>query len=154
MTGQYGLGRNSGVEYLHLMVTQIMAWSKHTRQRLAWWFIDVRTAFDRIIRQLMTEPGSSLTLSTLQRMGLTTTAAKNILRTVQEDRPILWEQGLSEALVRLLSSCLKNTWLVLPEDQGDVQISTGLGTPQGSSLSGLLFILPAAYSWPYQPVPA
>eukprot|EP00971_Amphidinium_carterae_P223816 4440885-Amphidinium_carterae.1 len=74
-------------------------------------------------------------------MGLTTTAAKNILRTVQDDRPILWEQGLSEALIRLLSSCLKNTWLVLPEDQGDVQISTGLGTPQGSSLSGLLFIL-------------
>eukprot|EP00971_Amphidinium_carterae_P093234 1844929-Amphidinium_carterae.1 len=58
-----------------------------------------------------------------------------------EDKPVLWQQGLSPALQQILAACLTDTWMVLPENQGNVQLTTQLGTPQGSSLSGLLYIL-------------
>eukprot|EP00971_Amphidinium_carterae_P349176 6490883-Amphidinium_carterae.1 len=140
-SGQFGLGRNAGVDYPHLIVTQLLAWSRNNDQPLGWWFIDVKTAFDRILRELLVRPGSQLCLHTLTCMGLTVSLAKKILATVSEDRPILWEHGLSPALRQLLVACLTDTWMVLPENQGDMQLTTKMGTPQGSSLSGLLFIL-------------
>eukprot|EP00971_Amphidinium_carterae_P100031 1978144-Amphidinium_carterae.3 len=139
--GQFGLGAQAGIDYPLLISTQLMEYVRTRSLHVAWWFVDVRTAFDRIIRQLMVDPGNILTLNMLLGLGIEDSLAKQILRTVGNDRPILWQQGLSLALVTLLSSCLPDTWLTLPEDQGEMQLSTGLGSPQGSSLSGLLFIL-------------
>eukprot|EP00971_Amphidinium_carterae_P017468 344447-Amphidinium_carterae.1 len=140
-TGQFGLGAEAGIDYPLLITTQLMEHIRTNSLHVAWWFVDVRTAFDRIVRQLMIDPGHSLTLNTLLCLGIDAALAKQILRTVCDDRPVLWEQNLSPALVALLSSCFRDTWLTLPEDQGEMQMQTGLGPPQGSSLSGLLFIL-------------
>eukprot|EP00971_Amphidinium_carterae_P344896 6485558-Amphidinium_carterae.3 len=138
---QYGIGVNSGCDYPHLLVTQLHALARTQERRLACWYIDVRTAFDKIIRQLLIAPGNSLTLSTLKALGIPEDRAKAILREVMDDQPILWEHGLSRPIVKLLEAYLTETWIAIPEDQGSVQLSTGLGTPQGSSLSGLLFVL-------------
>eukprot|EP00971_Amphidinium_carterae_P352219 6492492-Amphidinium_carterae.2 len=140
-TGQFGLGQQAGTDYPLLIATQLMEYARSHGLYLAWWFVDVRTAFDRIVRQLMLEPGHTLTLSTLLCLGIGEKVAKDVLRTVMHDTPVLWEQGLSPALLALLSSCMRDTWITLPVDQGEMQLSTGLGAPQGSSLSGLLFIL-------------
>eukprot|EP00971_Amphidinium_carterae_P053678 1057457-Amphidinium_carterae.1 len=138
---QYGLGANSGCDYPHLIVTQLQALARTRGKRLACWYIDVKTAFDKIIRQLLTAPGNTLTLSTLKALGIPEERAKAILREVMDDQPILWEQGISRPIVKLLEAYLQETWIVLPPDQGGEQLDTGLGTPQGSSLSGLLFVL-------------
>eukprot|EP00971_Amphidinium_carterae_P250647 4975816-Amphidinium_carterae.1 len=138
---QYGLGSNSGCDYPHLIVTQLQALTRTRGKRLACWYIDVKTAFDKIIRQLLTAPGNTLTLSTLKALGIPEDRAKAILWEVMDDQPILWEQGISRPIVKLLEAYLQDTWIVLPPDQGSEQLDTGLGTPQGSSLSGLLFVL-------------
>eukprot|EP00971_Amphidinium_carterae_P020985 414153-Amphidinium_carterae.1 len=66
--GQFGLGKSAGVDFPLLMVTQLMEWSKIQDQPLAWWFIDVKTAFDRIIRELLLRPGKDLSLQLLISM--------------------------------------------------------------------------------------
>eukprot|EP00971_Amphidinium_carterae_P050499 994473-Amphidinium_carterae.1 len=55
------------------------------------------------------------------------------------DQPILWDSGISKPIQRILAAYLTEAWIAIPEDQGGAQLTTGLGTPQGSSLSGLLF---------------
>eukprot|EP00971_Amphidinium_carterae_P187326 3717917-Amphidinium_carterae.2 len=139
--GQYGLGRNTGIDYPHVVVTQISEWAKHHRRRLGWWYIDVKTAFDKIIRQLLYAPGDTLTLDTLVALGIDVKIARGILLEVAQDRPILWEQNLPGELQRILASLIQNTWILLPPEQGEAQLSTHMGTPQGNSLSGLLYIL-------------
>eukprot|EP00971_Amphidinium_carterae_P175077 3470735-Amphidinium_carterae.1 len=54
--GQYGLGSSSGCDYPHLLVTQLQALSRTRDKRFACWYIDVKTAFDKIIRQLLVAP--------------------------------------------------------------------------------------------------
>eukprot|EP00971_Amphidinium_carterae_P337093 6473756-Amphidinium_carterae.1 len=139
--GQYGLGASSACDYPHLQVTQLQALARTRNRRFACWYIDVKTAFDKIIRQLLVAPGSSLTLETLKAMGIPDQRAREILLEVMDDQPILWSQGISKPIQRILAAYLTDTWIAIPEDQGGAQLKTGLGTPQGSSLSGLLFIL-------------
>eukprot|EP00971_Amphidinium_carterae_P045960 904246-Amphidinium_carterae.1 len=74
-------------------------------------------------------------------MGIPENRAREILQEVMNDQPILWDSGISKPIQRILAAYLTETWIAIPEDQGGAQLTTGLGTPQGSSLSGLLFIL-------------
>eukprot|EP00971_Amphidinium_carterae_P244474 4854323-Amphidinium_carterae.1 len=139
--GQYGLGDSAGVDYPHLMITQLREYARVEQVRMAWLFVDVKTAFDRIVRQLMVRPGHDLSLETLIHMGIERGLACQILHEVAEDTPILWEHRLTPAIQRILSALMQDTWLTLPEAHGGTQMTTNLGTPQGNSLSGLLYIL-------------
>eukprot|EP00971_Amphidinium_carterae_P064368 1274895-Amphidinium_carterae.3 len=139
--GQYGLGANAGVDYPHLILTQVREYALVNQIRMAWLFVDVRTAFDRIIRQLISQPGHELSLSFLLQMGIEQKVACTILEEVANDVPVLWEHDFSPAIQRMLTSLLRGTWLTLPEAHGGTQLETQLGTPQGNSLSGLLYIL-------------
>eukprot|EP00971_Amphidinium_carterae_P178333 3537853-Amphidinium_carterae.1 len=140
-TGQFGLGPNAGVDYPHLILTQLREYAQINRVRLAWLFVDVRTAFDRIIRQLMFQPGHSLSLEVLMQMGLQREVACGVLTEVANSMPVLWEHDFSPAMRRMLASLLQGTWLTLPQAHGGTQFETQLGTPQGNSLSGLIYIL-------------
>eukprot|EP00971_Amphidinium_carterae_P321797 6396469-Amphidinium_carterae.1 len=139
--GQFGLGQNTGIDYPHVIVTQISEWARIHRRRLGWWYVDVKTAFDKIIRQLLFAPGHTLTLEMLVALGISERIARGILIEVAHDRPILWEHNLPVEIQRILSSLLQDTWILLPPEQGEAQMSTHMGTPQGNSLSGLLYIL-------------
>eukprot|EP00971_Amphidinium_carterae_P346936 6488698-Amphidinium_carterae.1 len=139
--GQYGLGKNSGTDFPLLEMTQLQEWARTRKQRVALWFVDVRTAFDKVVRQVLSSPGSSVSLDALVQMGIDLDLAKQILIELQAHKPVLWDTGISEAHQRLLTSMLQHTWLVMPSGQGDSQLETHLGTPQGSSLSGLIYLL-------------
>eukprot|EP00971_Amphidinium_carterae_P185622 3685632-Amphidinium_carterae.1 len=139
--GQYVLGRNTGIDYPHVIVTQVSEWARIHRRRLGWWYVDLKTAFDKILRHLLFAPGHTLTLEMLVALGIDDRVARGILVEVAHDRPMLWEHNLPVELQRMLSSLLQDTWILLPPEQGEAQMSTHMGTPQGNSLSGLLYIL-------------
>eukprot|EP00971_Amphidinium_carterae_P287770 5712941-Amphidinium_carterae.3 len=132
---------HAGTDYPLVEVTQLQEWTRVNKHRVALWFVDVRTAFDKILRQILSSPGSSVTLESLTQIGIECELAKKILIEVQANKPVLWDTGISEAHQRLLNSMLQHTWLVMPSGQGDSQLETHLGTPQGSSLSGLIYLL-------------
>eukprot|EP00971_Amphidinium_carterae_P329059 6461322-Amphidinium_carterae.2 len=140
-TGQFGLGPNAGVDYPHLILTQLREYAQIHRIRLAWLFVDVRTAFDRIIRQVMFRPGHEMTLEMLLQMGIQREVACGVLTEVADNKPVLWDHDFSPAMRRMLASLLQGTWLTLPQSHGGTQLETRLGTPQGNSLSGLIYIL-------------
>eukprot|EP00971_Amphidinium_carterae_P278075 5519869-Amphidinium_carterae.1 len=137
--GQYGLGKNSGTDFPLLEMTQLQEWTRVNKHRVALWFGDVRTAFDKILRQILSSPESSVTLDSLTQMGIECELAKKILVEVSACKPVLWETGISETHQCLLTAMLRKTWIVMPPGQGDGQLRTHLGTPQGSSLSGLIY---------------
>eukprot|EP00971_Amphidinium_carterae_P203096 4030538-Amphidinium_carterae.1 len=153
---QHAVGQAAGVEIPHMIMAQCCAWSAQSKASMAVIYLDVKAAFDTVLRQLLV-PDSSREDEAVQQLHELThqpkEACSQLVQYVRQHPMALTEAALPRALVRVLGDWITGTWFQ-PRDgiasvratehtsnQGMDVLRPTTGVRQGDNLSGLLFAM-------------
>eukprot|EP00971_Amphidinium_carterae_P163074 3233062-Amphidinium_carterae.1 len=115
-THQFCSRQSGGVSTPHFLLSQTQQHAMNTHKHHSLIFIDVTAAFDNIIRQLILPPDNNtrLLMSTLRRLGLTTSQSTSTLQYIREHPMSLVNLQLPPFLTATLRSWVHGPWLATP----------------------------------------
>eukprot|EP00971_Amphidinium_carterae_P340480 6478845-Amphidinium_carterae.1 len=139
---QFGAGPLKGVHWAAVTLTQVKAVIADRGSPAILLFIDIKAAFDGLIRDVLLKPKNYTTKRMLLEWGIEEKSAEQLLLDVATNPSVLVEHGVPEEYMRLTSDMFEGSWIKLKYGFGNAQLTTRRGTFQGHTYSGFLF---AAY---------
>eukprot|EP00971_Amphidinium_carterae_P219727 4362513-Amphidinium_carterae.1 len=151
---QHALGTAAGVEIPHVIMAQCSAWAAQAKASMAVIYLDVKAAFDAVLRQLLVPGLDHEHVAAQQLHEITRQPVEECARVIQYVRQCpmaLTENSLPRELVHVIGDWTTGTWF-RPRDsasgsqnseqgakQNSVVLAPSTGVRQGDNLSGLLF---------------
>eukprot|EP00971_Amphidinium_carterae_P180966 3590313-Amphidinium_carterae.1 len=142
--GQFGSGLNAGTGLPQLVVRQLAAIAHDRNLAHATLFVDIKAAFDRVLRPLLWGCGASDQDGTgLLQEGYNAPQCDLIARFLVEHPSILSLCGVPASILSVLRSWGQSTWFTTSSTHTDgVDASrTLLGVRQGDNVSAIMFDL-------------
>ena len=135
---QLGGQRGGIVTQAGHMIRAFLAWARKQKMPVAVIFLDIRTAFYRVIRPLVAQfRENHLALrALLQRFQLPDSAFQDLLAHLHEDSAVK-RAGVSAFAEGHLAECHNDTWFEVPGAAGTV--ATATGTRPGDPLADMTF---------------
>eukprot|EP00971_Amphidinium_carterae_P297833 5917689-Amphidinium_carterae.2 len=131
---QFGAGPAVGcdlVAFTHQQLTSELVRQKRPHGIL---FVDVRGAFDSMVRQLVWATDQERARRVVEGLGLQEDAALVITQAINNQPSLLLQDGIPYPLVRVIESMYEGDWLMLGPLSGKCAIRPQRGTRQGLSL--------------------
>eukprot|EP00971_Amphidinium_carterae_P327316 6458611-Amphidinium_carterae.2 len=136
---QFGAGKAVGCDLITFIHQQVSSELVRQRRPHGILFVDVRGAFDSMVRQLVWATDKVSAQQVIEQLGLKPEVATIITQAISNTPALLLQDGIPLTLVKVIESLYDGDWLVLGPHSGNCSLKPMKGTRQGGSLSGLLW---------------
>eukprot|EP00971_Amphidinium_carterae_P336938 6473530-Amphidinium_carterae.4 len=136
---QYGHGHAVGCDLVTFTYQQITAELTRQRRSYAVLFLDVKGAFDNIVRQLLWSRDKRQAQLAIQQICLTSSVAEVLANAINDSPALLVQDGVPQKLIDVIESLYFADWLRPGPHTGGCGLQPLRGTRQGGCLSGALW---------------
>eukprot|EP00971_Amphidinium_carterae_P331803 6465591-Amphidinium_carterae.2 len=153
---QLGVGQNTGIDFAHVALNEMLCFAKHHSVGSGVLFVDMVGAFDSIQRELVFGPGPNVSTGAASSSeppdpesvlpsGVTVQRALDAHEMFRRHvLPLVDQPGVPAQVKRILTETNTNVWTQLPSVPGWStlqQIATRTGVKQGGVYSPLAYVL-------------
>eukprot|EP00971_Amphidinium_carterae_P289279 5743698-Amphidinium_carterae.1 len=136
---QYGCGPAVGCDFVTFVHEQLSSEMVRRKRPHAVLFLDVRGAFDSMIRQLLWSTSAVEAQHVVERLGLSPENAATVTHAIQTTPGLLSHDQVPPELVAVIQAMYTGDWVRLGPTSGNCDVQPLKGARQGGSLSGLLW---------------